>query len=98
MQPEFYDVTGSFVRDGDNLVYARSQEIPHEFLDGLRDERLASSHVREREFMKVASLPVSLVELWLAQGFNVYRESPRAIVARLKAHDLGAFLATSKTV
>lgn len=98
MSDQILDVTGDFVRDVDQTVYARTQDIPSEFLDGLRDARIASSHVREREFMKVASVPVSLVELWLAQGFDVYREPARAIVRRLREHNLEGFLATSKSV
>ena len=95
---QFFDVAGGFVSDVGDLVYSRTQDIPHEFLDGLRDARIASSNVREGEMMRVASLPVSLVELWLAQGFNVYREPNRTIVKRLREHNLEAFLATSKRV
>lgn len=98
MDSEYFDVTGRFVHDVDQLVYTRTQSIPDEFLAGLRDSRIASSHVREREMMRVASVPVAVVELWRAQGFDIYREPNRAIVKRLREHNLEAFITTSKRV
>ena len=98
MTDKFFDVTGGIVSDVDQLVYTRTQDIPHEFLDGLRDSRIASSHVREGEMMRVASVPVAVVELWRAQGFDIYREPNRAIVKRLREHNLDAFITTTKRV
>lgn len=75
----------------------RVQHIPQEFLDGLRDCRNASS-AAAGETHRVASIPCALVEKWQREGFDVFREPIRAIVARLKAEGYDFFLTTNKAV
>lgn len=87
------------LHDTDNgLVIERSQYIDPTYLATLRAQRDASMSTREGEFMRVCSVPVALAEKWLAKGFDVYRESAKAIVARLKAENCEAFLTTNKQV
>ncbi len=80
------------------LVIQRTQEIPSSFLDELRDERLHSDAAPIGNFMRVASIPTVVVEKWLREGFDIHKESAKAIVARLRAEDLSAFLTTSRRV
>lgn len=73
------------------------QDIPQSFLDTLKDCRSASA-AAAGEAHRVASIPNALVEKWLREGFDVFREEARAIVARLKAQGYDQFLATDKAV
>lgn len=85
-------------QDDGSLVILRQQELSDDFLANLRDERLASKNVREREYMKVASIPAAVFDLWQAQGFDPWNMDAREVVARLRRDNLEAFLATSKEV
>jgi len=80
------------------LVIQRNQEIPDDFLDMCRAERLASTHAPIGNFMKVASIPTVIVEKWLREGFDINKEPVKATVARLRAEDLSAFLTTTRRV
>jgi hypothetical protein len=82
----------------DGLIIEKSQHIPTEFLDRLRDLRHDSMSVREREFQHVAAIPVALVDRWLKEGYDVYQEPIRKTVAKLKHENLEYFLATAKNV
>ena len=41
---------------------------------------------------------VVVVEQWLKQGFDVYKESPKAIIKRLRQENLEAFLTSNKSL
>lgn len=73
------------------------QHLPQAFLDSLRADRNASS-APATESYRVASIPNALVEKWQREGFDVFRESARDIVARLKAEGYDHFLTTDKAV
>lgn len=75
-----------------------TQEIPQDFLDDLADNRTASSNSRAGEEILVASVPMAVVELWLRQGFDVFREPHKAILKRLREQNLDAFIATNKAI
>lgn len=79
--------------------YAQNQQIiPHSFLDSLKDQRLQSASRSEGDYMKVASIPVIVVEKWKSEGFDITHKTVKEIVARLKAENLDAFMATEKRV
>ena len=90
------DIKYGFLSTASNFAIQRNQEVTSEHLDTLRDERTASANTRAKEMHRVASVPVAVVEKWLSEGFDIYKESAKAIVARLHAEDLSAFVATSK--
>jgi len=85
-------------QDDGSLVIYREQDISDDFLDTLRSERLASRNVREREYMKVASVPAAVFDLWHAQGLDPWNMDAREVVARLRKDGLEDFLATTKEV
>lgn len=93
-----HDVQAALVSNGDGLAVRRVQHIPDEFLDDLKSERLASARLRTAEQHRVASIPVSVVEVWVRQGFDIYRAKPRDIIAKLQKDGLEAFITTTKTV
>jgi hypothetical protein len=57
-----------------------TQEIPMDFLDSLQSERMASAAVRAGELHRVASVPTSVVEIWLRQGLDIHKMTAREIV------------------
>lgn len=94
-----HDVSTSIkAHSDDKLVIVREQEIPEGFLDDCRSLRLASAHMREREMHHVASVPAELFDLWHSQGLRPYDMTPRQIVAKLNADNLGVFVVTAKSV
>lgn len=76
------------------------QEIPDEFLRGLRAERDHQDSKFAADDIKVASIPVAVVDHWFREGFNIWDKNTtvREIVARLQKEDLTAFLTTSKSI
>lgn len=78
----------------DTLIIKHSQVIPGEFLDQLAERKKAytDTSFRAGEFEEFACIPTVIVEKWLREGFDIYKENANAIVARLKREDLGAFL------
>ena len=83
--------------ESNKLGIVRAQEIPSSFLDDLKEQRLSSNSAPTGNFMKLASIPTSVVETWKRQGFDIHKESAKAIVARLRKENLDAFLATNKS-
>lgn len=91
------DVHWAIGDNTDGLLIRKDQEITSEFLDQLADERLASKAL-SNDFHKLASIPVVVVEKWLREGFDIYREDAKAILKKLRDEDLTAFIATTKRV
>lgn len=91
------DVSWGIDENTDGLLIRKDQEITPDFLDGLKEDRLHSKN-RANEFHKVASIPVVVVEKWLREGFDVYREDLKAILKKLRDEDLTAFIATDKRI
>ena len=77
-----------------------TQDISDDFLASLKEQRNASLDQREGDFMRVASIPVVVVEKWMREGFDVMsgKHSAAEIVKRLKQENLHAFLTTDKSV
>ena len=87
--------------DGDEsnpLVIKKTQEITPDFLSRLNDSRIESQNRRFGEMERVASIPTIVVEKWLREGFDLWKEPLSAIVAKLKKENLEAFLTTSRRV
>lgn len=97
-QPPMHDVVENFHQDGDRVVREISQHIPQQFLSNLKRQREDSMSVKEGELMKVASIPVAVAEKWRREGFDIYRESGKAIIKRLHDEGLDGFLATNKRI
>ncbi|MDC2981508.1 hypothetical protein OA007_02245 [SAR116 cluster bacterium] len=77
-----------------------TQAISDDFLTSLKEQRNASKDQREGEFMRVASIPVVVVEKWMREGFDIMsgKHTAAEIVKRLKQENLDAFLTTEKSV
>lgn len=70
------------------------QVITQDFIDSLKCERAAKSAVRMGNFNRVASVPTSVMEIWMKQGRDPYRASARDVVKWLNKDSLDAFITT----
>lgn len=94
MTAQFIDPTAE-VR-GRGII--RCQEITKDFLDDLHCARAASRDRKAAEMERVAAVPTSLVDNWLARGLPFWEMSSRAIVDQLDRDNLQAFISTEKRV
>ena len=91
-------VNTNYLQTGDDVYRKHTQNISQAFLDDLKESRNSSKDKNEGEFMKVASIPVIVVEKWMREGFNIYEASGQEIVNRLKKENLDYFMATEKRI
>jgi len=89
-------VETEYLQEGDNVTFKNTQNITTAFLDDLKDSRNASSETREKDFQRVASIPVVVHEQWLREGFDLYNHNVKEIVKRLRDQSLDYFMATDK--
>ena len=89
-------VETEYLQEGDRVTFKNTQEITTAFMDDLKDSRNASSETREKEFQRVASIPVAVHEQWLREGFDLYQHSVKEITKRLRDQSLDYFMATNK--
>ena len=95
-------INSQFVAANDNsFTQKHTQHIPQWHMDQLKAQRNTSTEGREGEFMRVASIPVAVIEKWMREGFDVMGDkniTAKDIVKRLKAENLDAFLTTQKSL
>jgi hypothetical protein len=87
-----------FLQDGNNVIQKSTQIISQSFMDDLKESRNQTSGKPSGEFMRVASIPTTVVEKWMREGFNIWEASGTEIVKRLKNESLDGFLATDKRI
>lgn len=93
----FIDSGFSLDEHSDGFVVQTYQSIPNEYIDGLKQERFENSQQRTPDGMyRAASIPVSVIDKWMNEGFNFYEESGPAIIARLKLENLDSFITSDK--
>lgn len=88
----------SFDENSEGLVIEKYQEIPQNFIDSLREEKANSRSVREGEYMRVASIPVIVVEKWMKEGFDFQHATAKEILTKLRLENLDYFITTEKQV
>jgi hypothetical protein len=103
LEPFIHDKLVSFDEDHhngkqDTLVIKHEQYVPDDHIAALKRDKIDTLHTPTGDFYRVASIPVSLVELWKTQGFDIHTEPAQAILARLRKHDLDAFITTRKRI
>lgn len=83
---------------GEVMAIKSTQEIPQEFIDANRADYDASMDRPIGNWMKVATIPASVINHWFRQGFDIFdpNTSVSEIQARLKAAGLDYFLTTKK--
>lgn len=93
---KLFDKLVSFQDNADGVAIREDQIIPDEFLTALRHEREDSLHTPAGEFHRVASIPTAVVDKWLREGFDVFKEPVAAIMKRLRQEQLDGFIASNK--
>jgi hypothetical protein len=90
------DISINFDENTEGLIIEKSQAIPDEWLQSLKDERFESKNKRTGEFHRAASVPVAVHELWLSQGYDMTKEPIKKTLAKLKHEGLDAFITSDK--
>lgn len=94
----FIEQQTDFDENTDGLVIQTSQAIPDSFLRDLKEERFESKHRKAGEYMRVASIPVVVVDKWKREGFDFDNAPVREIITKLKMEGLDAFITTDKAI
>jgi hypothetical protein len=94
---DLIDPSWSLQGSDDNLVVKQDQVVGSSFLSRIADLRTSAANSRAGELMEVADIPVAVVEQWEREGFKLQEQTPRSIVARLKAENLDYFISTHKS-
>lgn len=97
-EPILLSTNTSFTEEHDNLTLKHEQYISPQFLDDLKDARYESTANPAGEFHKLASIPTSIAEEWLREGFNLWEATPTEVIRRLKNENLDYFIATNKRI
>lgn len=98
---ELITVLDSYTEFDDNaegLLIKRQQIIPDSFISDLKKQKINSEHVREGEFMLVASIPVIIHEKWLKEGYDCTRAPYKDTIKKLHREGLDAFHVTNKRI
>jgi hypothetical protein len=82
---------------GDEQAVKYSQIITDDYLQSIQDRHTGINDVTGN-FLFVGSVPAGLVDRWLREGYDVYKEPIRKTLAKLKAENFGRFVATSKSI
>lgn len=98
--PYIYDANVAFDEDtSDNgLIIRNQQHIPDEHIAQLKRDKIDTMHTPTGDFYRVASIPVSVHEQWLREGYDCTREPIRSTLKRLRAQHLDAFITTNKRI
>jgi|TARA_B110000211_G_scaffold233285_1_gene299079 hypothetical protein len=91
-------VTTDFIAQSGDLIAKHTQNISQAFLDDLKDAKHDSAKAPIGDMMRVASIPTAVIEQWTREGFNIYEESGKAIIKRLREQSLDAFITTEKRI
>jgi len=97
-EKDMHDIQTDFIQQGEDVVRKSTQYIPDDYLRSLKTERDNSMNQREGDFMRVASIPVAVVEKWTREGFDIYQVSGKEILKKLREEDLDAFITTKKSI
>lgn len=100
-QPYVHDQLIAFDVDphrGD-LIIKRTQELPDDYLDSLRANKIDADHRPMGDFHLVASVPVAIVEeLMRRYNFDVMNEPVRETMKMLNKLHMDLFIQTTKRI
>lgn len=99
---ELLDVGSKFHSDHESgkekLVIEHAQEIPESFVAMLRQMKMDSGSVREKDFMHVASVPAIIWFKYLREGYDIFKEDVRETCKRLIRDGMDSFVVTNKRI
>lgn len=85
------DTRARIVDDVGELFIDRTQAIPDEYLDALKEQQREFQWNLDG-FTKVASVPTVIADKWMAEGFNIYTAPAQEIIRRLRMEELDLFV------
>jgi hypothetical protein len=100
-EPKLLDSLVAFDEDRStgNLIIKREQHLPDEWLSDLRKQKVDSANQRSGEMLKVASIPVEVVDdLYRMYGFDVMTAPVRETLKMLQRYQLDIFILTNKRI
>ena len=86
------DIKHSIVQEGNKLYTTKTQEIPDHFLKSLDYQKQQGCWTDSKDMMKMASIPVAVVDQMLREGVDVYKAPIKDIIKWLKNNDCERFL------
>ena len=100
-EPKLLDSLVAFEQDraSDDLIIKREQHLPDEWLSDLRKEKVDSANQRSGDMLKVATIPVEVVDdLYRLYGFDVFTAPVRETLKMLNRYALDVFITTNKRI
>ena len=93
-----HDSVGKYAEEVGEGFALFTQEIPQDFLDDIKSERMASATIRAGSNHRVASVPVACYDLWIRQGLDPYNWRAKELLLKLTADGLDGFITTNKVI
>lgn len=109
-EPQVIDSLVSFAEDhsdsaaGPQLVIKHEQDIPDDYISKLKRDKIDTLHTPTGDFMRVASIPIDVLQKWDREGFHFEAELASGtsglmrVLNRLRAESLDAFITTNKRI
>lgn len=82
----------------EGTIIEQYQEIPQWWVDQLKEHRADTKHAPSGEYHRAASIPQVVVDKWLAEGYDVFKEPVSKSLAKLRAEGLDYFITTEKQI
>lgn len=95
---KYIDAAMDVVQDTDGLYRTSTQEIPTSYLDQLKREKTDNGYSKSGEMMKMASIPVVVVEQMAKEGIDVYKAPIKDLIKWLRNNDMGHFITSEKRI
>ena len=95
---KYIDAAMDVIQDTDGLYRTSTQEIPTSYLDQLKREKTDSGYTKSGEMMKMASIPVVVVEQMAKEGIDVYKAPIKDLIKWLRNNDMGHFITSEKRI
>lgn len=92
------DTNVALLESAGDLGVRYTQEIPDDFIQDIQDRFTGANERINGNFLFAGSVPAATVDRWMREGFNVFEEKIPTILARLRAENMGKFIATSKRI
>jgi len=93
-----HDADNALRMEDNRAVIRRTQEISSDFLSNIDAARTASLNAPTGDFHYAGSIPVVIVEKWMAEGFNIYDPNVtlQDIFTRIKSENMERLIGTAK--
>lgn len=84
--------------NADGTFIEQYQEIPQWWIDNIQAAKVDTKHSRAGEYHRAASIPQVVVDKWLSEGYDVFKEPVAKTLAKLRSENLDYFITTEKNL